>query len=103
MTGNRLRMGARVVLALALLVARAGAEEHTYSHLATDTPSLPDTTQSCGDCLSFVPLLSAVGGSQHVLLVHRWDVGNVVSTQDVAVSCLSRPSPFQSRAPPVLL
>ena len=91
------------VLSLALLVGQLGAEAHAYSHLSDDTQGLPETTQSCRACLSFAPLLSAVGGSSSEFLAHDCTAENYFPVDDIRVpESHSRPA-FQSRTPPTLL
>lgn len=96
-----MRLAGRVLVVLALLVAHSGAEAHAYSHLTTDPSGLP--TQSCSECLSFAPLHSAVGASPVPLLIEYQDAGDVVPAARLPAHYSSRPSPFQSRAPPELL
>jgi hypothetical protein len=96
-----MQLAGRVLLILALLIARGGAVAHAYSHLATDPPSLP--TQTCGECLSFAPLYNLAGGAPEPVLIHHRDAGSDVQGTDLPVVCVSRPAPFQSRAPPALL
>ena len=98
---KRMQLAARLLLVLALLIARGGAIAHAYSHLANGPPSLP--TQTCGECLSFAPLQSLAGGSPEPILIEHRAADGVISPVSFAVACVSRPSPFQSRAPPVLL
>ena len=98
---KRLQLAARLLLVFTLLVARGGAIAHAYSHLSNDPPSLP--TQTCGECLSFAPLHSLAGSSHEPILIEHREAGDVVAPVSFAVACVSRPSPFQSRAPPVLL
>ena len=97
-----MQLAGRIVLVLALLIARGGAVTHAYSHLASDPPALP-AQQTCDECLSFAPLLTVVGGSGEPLLIENHAVDELASFTAVPVACVSRPSPFQSRAPPALL
>jgi disulfide bond formation protein DsbB len=96
-----MQLAGRILLVLVLLIARGGAVTHAYSHLASNPPALP--AQTCGECLSFAPLLSVVGGSGEPLLIEHRTVDELASFDAVPVACVSRPSPFQSRAPPTLL
>lgn len=91
------------ILSLALLIGQLGAEAHAYSHLTDDPQGLPDTAQSCRGCLSFAPLLSAVGGSQSVLLVAPCAAATSVSVDAALVPASPHHPAFRSRAPPVLL
>ncbi|MGH8308218.1 MAG: hypothetical protein ACRETX_00320 [Steroidobacteraceae bacterium] len=90
---------ARVLLALALLVAQSAAQAHAHSHRFTDLAGAP-STQLCGECLCFAPLLTVAGGSHHVLLIPRGDAEPVTGAD-----CVSNPPQrhyrtFQPRAPP---
>ena len=96
-----MQFAGRILLVLALLIARGGAVTHAYSHLASDPPSLP--TQTCGECLSFAPLLTVAGGSSEPTLIEYRPADELASFTAFPVACVSRPSPFQSRAPPTLL
>ena len=96
-----MQLAGRVLLVLALLVARGGAVTHAYSHLDGDPPSLP--TQTCDECSSFAPLHSIVGGSHDCHLIEHREAGDVVQSASFPLTCVPRPSPFQSRAPPALL
>jgi hypothetical protein len=59
-----------LLLALALVFAQTGAVVHGYSHLSA--PSQPGrSTQFCGDCLLFSPLLSATHGTNHCFVFAR--------------------------------
>ena len=96
-----MQLAGRILLVLALLIARGGAVTHAYSHLASDPPVLP--AQTCDECLSFAPLLSVAGGSGEPLLIEHRTVDELVSFTALPVACFARPSAFQSRAPPTLL
>ncbi len=95
----------RLVLALALMVGQAGAQVHAYAHLASDSrPVAPAGlhTQPCNQCLSFAPLLSAVGPASNVL---SFDWGEALTpVRPIAVASRVQPRlhGFQSRAPPAL-
>jgi hypothetical protein len=91
------------VLSLALLIGQMGAAAHAYSHLTDDPHGLPDTAQGCRTCHSFAPLLSAVGGSQSMLLVAPCAADNVAAADITPVARNSHYPAFRSRAPPVLL
>jgi hypothetical protein len=91
------------ILSLALLLGQMGATAHAYSHAADDPQGLPETTQGCRTCHSFAPLLSAVGGSQSVLLVAPCAGDDFVSTSSTLVPDSPHHPAFRSRAPPVLL
>ena len=92
-----------MLLSLALLVAQLGAEAHAYSHLASDPPGVPSTSQGCETCLSFAPLLNAVGGSQCVLLAIPCAAERIVPGNTISIPYLLPRLAFQPRAPPKLL
>jgi hypothetical protein len=96
-----MQLAGRILLVVALLVARGGAVTHAYAHLANDPPSLP--TSTCDECLSFAPLLSVVGGSENPILIEHREVDDLVSPATFPIACVTRPAAFQSRAPPALL
>jgi len=102
LTHHRLSVIARV-LSLALLIGQLGAEAHAYSHLVDDPHGLPDTAQSCRACLSFAPLLSAVGGSHSVLVLNQGVTGTCVPIAEVLIPHSPSHRAFQSRAPPAPL
>ena len=91
------------VLSLALLIGQMGATAHAYSHVADDPQGLPETTQGCRSCHSFAPLLSAVGGSQSLLLVAPCAVDVFIPASSMLVPDSPHHPAFRSRAPPVLL
>jgi len=99
---RRFRLFARI-LSLALLISQMGASAHAYSHMANDPQDLPETTQGCRTCHSFAPLLSAVGGSQSVLLVAPGAADVFVSASATLAPDTPHHPAFRSRAPPVLL
>lgn len=101
LSNKRMQLAGRILLVVALLIARGGAVTHAYAHLANDPPSLP--AQTCDECLSFAPLLSAVGGSSNVILIEHRDADVPVVPAALPIACVSRPAAFQSRAPPSLL
>jgi len=80
-----------------------GAAAHAYSHVADDPHGLPDTAQGCRTCHSFAPLLSAVGGSQSVLLVAPCATEAFVPVNVTLVPASPHHPAFRSRAPPVFL
>ena len=96
-----MQLAGRVLLVLALLIARGGAVTHAYTHLANDPPSLP--AQTCDECSSCAPLLSIVGGSGDTILIAHREADELAPSVAVPIACVSRPTPFQSRAPPSLL
>jgi hypothetical protein len=99
---HRTTMIARM-LSLALLLAQLGAEAHAISHLDDDPHGIPNAAQSCRACLSFAPVVGAVGNTQAALRIEPADAQPVVSTYASPVTS-HRPHPaFRSRAPPALL
>ena len=102
MSSRRLGLIARV-LSLALLIGQLGAEAHAYSHLTDDPHGLPDTAQSCRVCLSFAPLLSAVGGSQYEFVLDPCAAETFVPLDEILIPNSPSHRAFQSRAPPALL
>jgi hypothetical protein len=101
--GRRYQWVARVLLALVFVVAQGGAEAHSYSHLVKERPGAPSTTQGCDERLSSAPLLAGAGNPQADMLLPASEGRPVAPATSVPVSSLSRPSSFQSRAPPSLL
>jgi hypothetical protein len=95
-----------VLLALALLLAQSAAQAHVYSHLAAAAGKFDfgsTTGQTCSECLSSAPLLSAAGSPDSPLVT-------AVSSPDIPIphapalhAAVSRHYAFRSRAPPVLL
>lgn len=102
MSSRRIGLIARV-LSLALLVGQLGAEAHAYSHLSDDSKGLPDTAQSCRACLSFAPLLSAVGGSQAAFVLDPCAADTFVAADAIQIPHGPSHRAFQPRAPPALL
>jgi hypothetical protein len=90
-------------LSLALLFAQFGMVVHASSHLKADPHATAAAGQFCGECLSFAPLQSMVGGGSTAVLLlaalpHR-------SVETVAPSFVPRRAfaAYRSRAPPRLL
>jgi hypothetical protein len=97
------RVAARlgVLLVFALLFAQTGALLHQYRHLrAPGAP--PASGQTCADCLSFSPLLTAAGGATHLLVMSRAQTG--ISYRSPSVPAFVRPPQhaFLPRGPPSL-
>ena len=89
------------VLSLALLFAQLGMVAHASTHLKQNPHATPTQTQLCGECASFAPMQSMVGGAPTVLLA-------VHVSHDRAADCIAAISvphraftAFRSRAPPV--
>jgi hypothetical protein len=88
-----------MLLALALVFAQTAAVVHGYSHLRA--PGAPvRSSQSCGDCLSFSPLLSAAGGASHLLALARGQIGTTYRTPVAPLVGHSPQHAFLARAPP---
>jgi hypothetical protein len=88
------------ILALSLLIAQFGAEAHALSHLGDDPHSAPETAQSCRICLSFAPVVGAVGGSHAQLRIDPAVADHVPIADTAPIPCHRPNPPFQSRAPP---
>jgi hypothetical protein len=100
----RIRAGLLVrVLCLALLVAQIGAQAHAYSHLAPDQLGVPSALQSCGQCLSFAPLHTIMGGSSTVWIQPLADIAQCLPTIELPVPYRRACPAFRSRAPPHFL
>jgi len=105
LTRSPRRISAFAALALALLFAQIGALAHGYSHLRykTDLTGTGTAGQICTECLSFTPLLCAVGGSSPVVVFHP-QCANEAPQAAVIPWADRRPAfAFRSRAPPSLV
>jgi len=90
-----------VLLTLALVFAQTGAVVHGISHLRA--PSAPArSSQSCGDCLSYSPLLSAAGGTNHFFVLARLQTGTSYRPPVAPLVAQSTQHAFRARAPPFL-
>ena len=91
------------VLSLALLFAQLGMVVHASTHLRSDSHANPAQNQLCGECLSFAPMQSMVGGGPAVLL--SVSIPHDRAVDSVVVSQVPRraAAAFRSRAPPVSL
>lgn len=102
----RRRISAFGALALALLIAQVGALAHGYTHLRgrTDPVGVGTTVgQICAECLSFTPLLAAVGAPEAATVFHPRRVAEALRI-GIAFSLERRPScAFRARAPPSLV
>jgi hypothetical protein len=89
------------VLSLALLFAQLGMVVHASTHLKSNQHATPTQAQLCGECLSFAPMQSMVGGAPTVVLaVHVSHDRALESATFVSVPHRAF-SAFRSRAPPV--
>ena len=90
-----------MLLALALVFAQSGAVVHAYSHLTA--PSEPArSTQSCGDCLAYSPLLTAAGGTNHFFALMPVSAGTSYRPPVAPVVGQPTSNAFRARAPPFL-
>jgi len=90
-----------MLLALALVFAQAGAVVHGYTHLSP--PSAPaGSSQFCGDCLLFSPLLSAADGTNHFFVLARVQTGPPYRAPVAPLAGQSAQHAFLARAPPYL-
>jgi hypothetical protein len=90
------------LLSLALLFAQLGLVVHASGHLKADPHAAPSTAQYCGECLSFAPLASMVGGGSTTVILLSQAPGrgvNVVATPFVPRRAFAA---YRSRAPPHL-
>src|SRR4051812_14545735 len=91
------------VLCFALLFAQLGAVVHAYSHFVGDPPGAPPSVESCGTCLSFAPLLSAVGGPSCLPAVDACQAERIDPVTPILIPYRPPFPAFQPRAPPELL
>lgn len=91
------------LLSVALLVGQVGAAAHAYSHLSADSKHRPDTTQICGACMSFAPLVGAVGGSDSTPRIERCTSDAVAPAARASIALDPHYPAFRSRAPPAIL
>lgn len=92
------------LLALALLVAQAGAQAHAYSHLQDGTKSdFGAAGQLCLECLSFATVASPGGSPQTVEFNIAVAAPEHVPCPDALPIRQAFHSHYRSRAPPVLL
>jgi len=105
LTRSPRRISAFAALALTLLLAQIGALAHGYSHLRvkTDLTGTGTTGQICTECLSFTPLLSAVGGSTPVVVFHPQCVNEAPQAAIIPWTNRRPACAFRSRAPPHLV
>jgi len=91
----------RAFLALALLFAQAAAQAHSHSHLKAPDPA-GVSSQLCGECLSFAPLLAAAGAPDSVFVFHCRLVAEAIREAVLLVPHVFYHA-FRSRAPPHLI
>jgi hypothetical protein len=105
LTRSPRRISAFAALALTLLLAQVGALAHGYSHLRfkTDLTGAGTTGQICTECLSFTPLLSAVGGSSPIVVFHPQCADEAPQAAVIPWTDRRPTFAFRSRAPPNLV
>jgi hypothetical protein len=90
-------------LSLAFLFAQFGMVVHASAHLKADPHAVPTAAQQCGECLSFAPLQSMVGGGSTAILFVA-DTPDRAVESDVATFAPRRAfAAYRSRAPPRFL
>jgi hypothetical protein len=89
-----------LVLALALLIAQAGALLHAASHLADGREGSGAPTQLCTQCLSYSTIFSMASGTETVVVALALVFALYVSTIVAPLTGQSAARAFRSRAPP---
>jgi hypothetical protein len=98
---NRIyRFFVHAALALALLVAQAGALVHAASHEGNAHHGGLPHAQVCGQCLSFSTVLSVAGGSGIRPVLPVASCAALIKSADTGFHSASTPRPFWSRGPP---
>jgi hypothetical protein len=87
-----------LALALALLIAQAGALVHATSHLKQDAGGLH--SQLCGQCLSYSTMFAMAGGAGTAPPLPVLAKTLLASAAIVSLIDRSVPRAFRSRAPP---
>src|SRR4051812_1227936 len=101
---RRFKLVTHLLLALALLVAQAGAQAHAYSHLQNSAAkSNFGAGQLCRDCLSFAPVASPGGTPQVVEFSVPVNTTEHTLCADVLPVGQAPVLHYRSRAPPILL
>ena len=90
-------------LSLALLFAQFGVVVHASSHLKADPHAALTSGQLCGECLSFAPLQSMVGGGSLTVLLATVAPHRAVETVAPSHAPCRACAAYQSRGPPQLL
>jgi hypothetical protein len=91
------------LLSLALLFAQLGMVVHASTHLQADPHAAPAAGQSCGECLSFAPLASMVGGGTQVVILLLDTPDRAVETGAPSFAPRRAFAAYRSRAPPQFL
>jgi hypothetical protein len=94
---NRLLI-ARVLMALALVIAQTSAHAHRLSHDPADLRGAP--AQLCGECLCFAPVLGTATAPQGDYLLPRADVEPIATDASRQVPASRSFRAFNPRAPP---
>jgi hypothetical protein len=87
-------------LSLAFLFAQLGMVVHASSHLPADPHAAPTASQLCGECLSFAPLQSMVGGGSTVILFVADAANGAVESPLHSYAPRRAFAAYRSRAPP---
>jgi len=90
-------------LSLAFLFAQFGMVVHASSHLKVDPHAAPTASQLCGECLSFAPLQSMVGGGSTAILFVADTPDRAVESSIPAAAPRRAFAAYRSRAPPRFL
>jgi hypothetical protein len=90
------------LLSVAFLFAQFGMVVHASTHLRQDPHASTPASQLCGECLSFAPLQSMVGGAPVVVLAVNVPHERVANSDAVSIAARRPFSAFRSRAPPQL-
>jgi len=98
---NRIyRFFVHAALALALLMAQAGALLHAASHEGNAHHGGLPHAQVCGQCLSFSTVLSVAGGSGIRPVLPAASCEALIKSADTGFLSSATPRPFWSRGPP---
>jgi len=76
---------------------------HASTHLKVDPHAAPTASQLCGECLSFAPLQSMVGGGSTAVLLVADVPDRAVESGVPALAPRRAFAAYRSRAPPVSL
>jgi hypothetical protein len=90
------------LLSLALLFAQLGLVVHASSHLKANPHAAPSATQYCGECLSFAPLASMVGGGSTAVILVTDSPDRAVNAVATSFAPRRAFAAYRSRAPPKL-
>jgi hypothetical protein len=94
------RPWASLVLALALLIAQAGALLHASSHLADRREGSGAPTQLCTQCLAYSTIFSMASGTDTVVVALALVFALYTSTLVAPLAGQPAARAFRSRAPP---